>query len=636
MRGYRWPVGIAEEDVVAVKAATDLVHIVSGYLQLKRVGRSWTGLCPFHPEKSPSFNVNPEGFFHCFGCQKGGDAISFVQEIEGLDFVGAVEFLARKANMVVTYTEPAEGERRTRRRQLVATMDQAVEWYHERLLTAPDAAPARAYLRSRGFDGDRVRRFRLGWAPDGWDELTRGLKLRKDAASETGLAKVNASGRLQDFFRGRVLFPIFDIQGDAVGFGGRVMPGGTGPKYLNPGQTALYDKSRVLYGLNWAKQDAVNVGELIICEGYTDVIGFHTAGIARAVATCGTALTEDHVKLIARFAKRVVLAFDADNAGQAAAAKFHEWEQRYQLDVVVAALPPGVDPGDLAQTDPEALAQSVADGRPFLQFRIDRVLAAAKLETAEGRARAAELACAVIAAHPDGLVRDQYLLDVAARCRIETESLRPVLANALRSAGADARRASAERNRDRGRTADGGRPADRDRRRDDGDPGPGDWHYDDEPAPPPPPAKPVRGAERDALRLATGEPALVGEWFDPVLFAHPLAMAAVSALAKTGDLGGAITASDQFVASLLTQVANEDTDAEAEEVFVQLTREACRRQMDRLKGQLRMVDNPLSVSAVLTQLGRLHTVLIDDTKPQLARRDAGIELLTWLLERPEE
>ena len=498
--------GIAEEDVVAVKAATDLVHIVSGYLQLKRVGRSWTGLCPFHPEKSPSFNVNPEGFFHCFGCQKGGDAISFVQDIEGLDFVGAVEFLARKANMTVRYTEPAEGERRTRRRQLVTTMEQAVEWYHQRLLTAPDAAPARAYLRSRGFDGERVRRFRLGWAPDNWDELTKGLKLRKDAATETGLAKVNASGRLQDFFRGRVLFPIFDIQGDAVGFGGRVMPGGNGPKYLNPGQTALYDKSRVLYGLNWAKQDAVNVGELIICEGYTDVIGFHTAGIARAVATCGTALTEDHVKLIARFAKRVVLAFDADNAGQAAAAKFHEWEQRYQLDVVVAALPPGVDPGDLAQTDPEALARSVEEGRPFLQFRIDRVLAAAKLETAEGRARAAEAACAVIAAHPDGLVRDQYLLDVAARCRIETESLRPVLADALRVAarGGSRSKVTGDRSRsgdsgDRRHGGDPGRSSDQGRgaaRRDDGDPGPGEW-YDDESAPPPP-AKPVRGAERDA------------------------------------------------------------------------------------------------------------------------------------------
>jgi DNA primase len=616
-------VGIAEEDVAAVKAATDFVAVVSGYLQLKRVGQRWVGLCPFHPEKSPSFSVNPEGFFHCFGCQKGGDAITFVQEIEGVDFAGAVEFLARKANVAIRYTEAGEDRRRARRRQLVDSVAAAVAWYHERLLTAPDAAPARAYLRSRGFDGDRVRRFQLGWAPDGWDELSRALRLGREVAADTGLAKVNSSGRPQDFFRGRVLFPIFDVQGDPVGFGGRLLPGATGPKYLNPGQTLLYDKSKVLYGLNWAKQDAVAVGEIIVCEGYTDVIGFHTAGVPRAVATCGTALTEDHVKLLARFAKRVVLAFDADNAGQAAAARFHEWERRYELDVVVAALPAGVDPGELAQTDPDGLGAAVAGARPFLGFRVNRVLVAATLDTAEGRARAAEAACRVIAAHPDPLVRDQYLLDVAARCRIEVESLRPVLAAAL--AGARDRTAHAG-DRPASRRTAGAAPAST--RGADGAPDAAASRL----RPPPP----VRGAERDALRLAAAQPALVEDWFDPVLFAHPLARAVVAALAKAGDLAGAVTNSEDAVAGLLTQVANEDTDAEAEEVFVLVALDACRRAIDRLKAVLRTVDNPLSVSGDLAHLGRLHTVLIDDTKPQQARRDAGVELLTWLLERPEE
>src|SRR5207302_10774514 len=187
-------------------------------------------------------------------------------------------------------------------------------------------------------------------------------------------------------FRARVMFPIFDVSGKPVAFGGRVLPGGEGSKYKNSQETPIYSKSRTLYALNWAKPEVVSSGEVIVCEGYTDVIGFFTAGLPRAVATCGTALADDHFRMLKNFARRVVLAYDADAAGQAAAERFYEWEQRYELDIAVAAFPPGADPGDLARTDPGALAKAVTEAKPFLAFRLERALAAGDMRTPEGRA----------------------------------------------------------------------------------------------------------------------------------------------------------------------------------------------------------------------------------------------------------
>ena len=298
-------------------------------------------------------------------------------------------------------------------------------WYHRRLLTGADAGAARDYLRSRGYDGEVVRKFRLGWAPDGWDTLCTALALSEDVATGAGLGFVNKRGRLQDAFRARVLFPICDPSGNPVALGGRVLPGSTDPaKYKNSTETPIYSKRRTLYALNWAKQDIISSGEVVVCEGYTDVIGFFEAGVPRAVATCGTALAEEHVRLLKNFATRVVLAFDADGAGQTAAGRFYEWERSLEIDVAVAALPPGSDPADLARSDPAALRAAVEGAKPFLQFRIERILDAADLSTPEGRARAADHALAAVAEHPDDLVRDQYVMQVAERCRLEPAALR--------------------------------------------------------------------------------------------------------------------------------------------------------------------------------------------------------------------
>ena len=305
--------GIVAEDVERTRSATDLVALISEHVALRRVGTRWVGLCPFHSEKTSSFSVNAElGRYYCFGCQVHGDAISFLRETEHLDFVTAVEALASRAGVALRYdTAEHSGPAAKRSAALGEAMEHAVEWYHQRLLVAKDAGGARRYLRDRGYGSDTVKHFRLGWAPAGWDVLVRDAGVSADLLVEAGLAYRNQSGRLNDSFRERVLFPIFDIAGRPVGLGGRVLPGGNGPKYKNTSATALYDKSRVLYGLNWAKGAIVERGRVVVCEGYTDVIGLHSAGVTEAVATCGTALADGHVRLLTGFSRRIVLAYDA-------------------------------------------------------------------------------------------------------------------------------------------------------------------------------------------------------------------------------------------------------------------------------------------------------------------------------------
>ena len=428
--------GIVDEDVERVRQATDIVKLVSEHTQLKRVGRRWSGLCPFHNEKTGSFSVNgEEGLYHCFGCKKSGDAITFVRELEHLDFPGAIEHLARKSGITLRYTDANEGAVRNRKKQLIGHVNKAAEIYHEYLLTAPAAGEARSYLRNRGFDGEMVRRYKVGLAPEGWDFLAKKLRISDKDLVDSGLGKMNSIGKQMDWQRGRIVFPVFDERGDAVGFGGRIMPGGEGAKYINSQECAVYSKSRVLYGLNWAKEHIVASSEAIICEGYTDVTGFGRAGIHTAVATCGTALTDDHLKLLKRFTNRIVLAFDADDAGKAAADRVYEWEQKYEIEVMVADLPAGVDPDDLSREDPERLAESVTKALSFLVFRLERELAKHSMDSIEHRARAAEEALDIVAQHPNALVRDQYVMTIADRCRMDADRLREMVRNPRKNRG---------------------------------------------------------------------------------------------------------------------------------------------------------------------------------------------------------
>jgi DNA primase len=588
--------GIADDDIVQVRQASDIVAIISEHVQLKRVGRRWQGLCPFHAEKSPSFSVNQdEGLYYCFGCAAKGDVITFVREIEHLDFVGAIEKLAGRAGVTLHYTDKGESEGRKKRKRLLDAVEQAVEWYHQRLLSADDAAKARGYLRSRGFDGEDVRHYRLGWAPEGWDELAKALKLPDQVFVDAGLGFLNRRDRQTDAFRGRLLFPIFDAQGSALGFGGRIMPGSTDPaKYKNSAENEIYKKSKVLYGLHWVKSDIVTADEAIVCEGYTDVIGFAKAGVPRAVATCGTALTEEHVRLLRGFARRVVLAFDADAAGQHAAERFYQWEKAHDVDVAVAALPAGVDPADLARRDPEALRQAVEGAVPFLKFRVDRVLDRADLRTPEGRARAAEAALAVIAEHPSDLVRDQYLMEVASRCRIEPDRLRA----GLRPGAAPGKRVAVDRP---GQARQVGRET----------------------------------PEMELLRLfVTHAEEMEGwaDWVSESLFRDELALAAYRALASSESLREAIERADPAAADLLQRLAVDDTEAEPHDVVFRLIQEAGRRAMQDLNEQARREPDAMAVLAESTWLGQ-HIDQMNDPDTTV---EAAEQLLAWLADRPEE
>jgi DNA primase len=416
---------IAEDDIQKVRTVATLSDVVSPYAQLRRAGRGQVGLCPFHSERTPSFNVNDEtGRYMCFGCGAKGDVFNFVQAMEHLDFIGAVEKLAGKFGIELHYTSGAGSGERKHRKDLQQLMERAVDWYHTRLLESADARAAREYLRARDLAGDVARQFKIGWAPDEWDALSRALDAPAEMLREAGLGFVNKAGRMQDSFRARVMFPIFDETGAAVAFGGRILPGSTDPaKYKNSSETPIYTKSRTLYGMNWAKGNVVKQDRVIVCEGYTDVIGFHKSGLPVAVATCGTALTEEHVRLMKRYARNIVLAFDADSAGQGAAEKFYAWESKYDISVSVAQFPDGQDPGELAQKNPQALETAVAEAVPFLGFRLSRLFDAHPLRSPEVRARVANKAMELINEHPDANVRRLYAGQVASHTGVSASEL---------------------------------------------------------------------------------------------------------------------------------------------------------------------------------------------------------------------
>jgi DNA primase len=590
--------GIVDDDIARVRQSSDIVAIIGEHVSLRRVGMRWQGLCPFHAEKSPSFSVNQgEGLYYCFGCQAKGDVITFVREIEHLDFVGAVEKLAARAGIALRYTDQGESEGRKKRARLFEAVEKAVDWYHERLLAAPDAAKARGYLRSRGLEGDEVRAYRIGWAPEGWDALAKALRLPDAVFVESGLGFLNRNNRQTDAFRGRVLFPIFDAEGRAVGFGGRVLPGAEGPKYKNSAESAIYAKSKVLYGLNWVKSEVVSADEAVVCEGYTDVIGFAHAGVPRAVATCGTALTEDHVRLLRSFARRVVLAFDADSAGQNAADRFYAWERKHDLDVAVAALPAGIDPADLARRDPAALRTAVENAVPFLAFRVNRVLDAADLSTPEGRARGAEAALDVIAEHPSNLVRDQYVMEVASRCRLDPDRLRANRAPGRPQAAAPRGKVVRESPSGRG-------------------------------------AVQREGPEIEALRLLVQHPDAMAPWLDEMLFDDEMALAAYRAIVSADTVREALEHTDPAAADLIQRLAVEESEADVHDVAARLIEVAARRALVDLQSQTRLAGDPETFAAASREMGWLK-LRVEGLREPASSIEAAEQLLAWLTRRPE-
>ena len=401
---------INDEDVKAVRDAVPIDAVVSEYLQLRNAGGgNLKGLCPFHDEKSPSFQVSPsKGLFHCFGCQEGGDTITFVMKVDHLSFSEAVERLAAQAGITLRYEEGGynPSHQRGERIRLVEAHKIAAEWYAEQLATSPEADTGRVFLAERGFDQAAAVHFGVGYSPQGWDHLTRYLRGKGFSDKELVLSGLSQEGRRGpiDRFRGRLMWPIRDIAGDVVGFGARKLyEADNGPKYLNTPDTAIYKKSQVLYGIDLAKQHIAKTSRAVVVEGYTDVMACHLAGVTTAIATCGTAFGGEHIRILRRLlmdngSARVIFTFDGDAAGQKAALRAFEDDQKFAAETYIAIAPDGMDPCELrlAKGD-EAVADLVEPRTPLFEFALRQIVVRYDLDTPAGRAAALDEAAPIVA-----------------------------------------------------------------------------------------------------------------------------------------------------------------------------------------------------------------------------------------------
>ena len=412
---------IRQDDIEAVKERTDIVHLVGQYLTLKRSGQdSLTGLCPFHQEKTGSFSVSPgKQVFYCFGCGKGGDAITFLRELEHLSYVEAIERLASAAGVTLRYEgdSAAERQRAERRKALYRANEQAAALFETMLRDGREATDARAYVAERGMTPETLETFGIGYAPGYADFLLRRLGGARDLSPEVlleaGLASRGDDGTVRDRFRGRLTFPIHDLQGRNIGFGARVLPSdaraGEQAKYLNTAETPIYRKHEVLYNMYRARQEVARTGDVFVVEGYTDVIGLAQAGILNVVATCGTALGEKHFELLSRFATRAILSFDSDEAGARAAERAFAFLERFPVNAVVLIMPEGLDPADfVAKHGADAVRTAATRARPLVEYMVRRTVDRHDLSTIEGQSAAVAAALPILEGMRDPVRRSEY------------------------------------------------------------------------------------------------------------------------------------------------------------------------------------------------------------------------------------
>ncbi|GAB2601384.1 DNA primase [Pseudactinotalea suaedae] len=466
------PGRIRSEDIAAVRERARIEEIVGAHVTLKQAGvGSMKGLCPFHDERTPSFHVRPQlGLWHCFGCGEGGDVISFVQKIDSLSFTEAVEHLAGRAGVQLRYEEGGgarPGMEPGRRQRLLEAHRVAAEFYTEQL-ESPEAATARAFLSERGFDRAASAQFGVGYAPKGWESLSHHLRGRGFTEAElttSGLASQGNRG-VYDRFRGRLVWPIRDTTGDVVGFGARrLYEEDQGPKYLNTPETPLYKKAQVLYGIDLAKREIAKRKQVVVVEGYTDVMAMHLAGVPTAIATCGTAFGSEHVRVVRRLlgdgvgggagvmlssgaamGSEVVFTFDGDEAGQKAALRAFGEDQRFASQTFVAVEPHGLDPCDLRQQKGDAAVRELVSTRePLFEFAIRSVLRQVDLATAEGRVSGLRAAAPVVARIRDHALRSEYARELAGWLGMDEVPVRQAVQRAGRSDGGGEQRGSERR-----------------------------------------------------------------------------------------------------------------------------------------------------------------------------------------------
>ena len=555
---------IRDEDIAVVRERSPIDEVIGEYLQLRSAGGdSLKGLCPFHDEKTPSFNVTPaRGLFYCFSCTEGGDVIKFVQKIDGLTFIEAVERLAGRAGIDLRYEQGGyvPGQEQSRRRRLLDAHRAAAEFYAEHLQGA--GAAARAFLSERGFERADAERFGVGYAPAAWEELTRHLRARGFSDEELtagGLAREGRRGPV-DRFRGRLMWPIRDLSGDVIAFGARKLdPDDDGPKYLNTPETPLFRKSTVLYGADLAKREISHRRQAVIVEGYTDVMACHLAGVPTAVATCGTSFGDEHIKVLRRLvmdtdgaAGEVIFTFDGDAAGQKAALRAFGMEERFVTQTFVTVQPDGLDPCDLRLAHGDAAVRDLIARRvPLFEFAIRSVAARHDLDTAEGQIAALDEAAPIVARIKDPGLRARYAVNLDRWLGLMDEGF--VLARVREHAGGrpaagdpgrggprygrrDAARPGAAGHGSAGPGGPGGpggngtagHEAQRnDRRLPSG--AQGEAGYD--------PSDPVVQVEREALKLAVQRPGLCGPEFDALgaeAFTVPAHAAVFRLIAESG------------------------------------------------------------------------------------------------------
>lgn len=411
--------------------------LVEARTELRRAGTGrMTGLCPFHDERTPSFSVNVDDkLFHCFGCGEGGDLFRFVELTENVDFTGALELLADRAGIQLKTEDedPATARRRKREARLLELLDRTNRFFERQLWSGPEAGAARAELQRRGLDPDVLREFRVGYAPSAWDRVMEGSRhagYTPDEMLAAGIVQRSTKGRDQiyDRFRRRITFPLADRRGRIMGFGARALGPDQKPKYVNSSDGPVYHKGQHLFAAHLARKHAARAGEVILCEGYTDVIALHQAGLRHAVGLMGTALTPDQVKELARLAPSLILALDADEAGRKAMLRAAELARGSGLELRVVALPDGMDPADLlVRRGPEALTTAFGEPMALARFHVGHLLDGADLSTAESKDRTIATLRPVFAEIPAGVLRMELVAMVAGRLRLDPSILGPLL-----------------------------------------------------------------------------------------------------------------------------------------------------------------------------------------------------------------
>ncbi len=616
---------INDEDVKAVRDAVPIDAVVSEYLQLRPAGGgNLKGLCPFHDEKSPSFHVSPsKGLYHCFGCQEGGDTLDFVMKVDHLSFSESVERLAAQAGITLRYEEGGYGRasQQGERTRLVEAHKVAAQFYVEQLQGA-EAEIGRRFLDGRGFDKLAAERFGVGYAPAGWDHLVRFLRGKGFSDKEltlSGLAQESRNGRPIDRFRGRLMWPIRDITGDVVGFGARKLrDDDNGPKYLNTPETPIYHKSQVLYGIDLAKKDIAKGNRAVVVEGYTDVMACHLAGVTTAIATSGTAFGEGHIKILRRLLmdnsqSEVIFTFDGDAAGQKAALRAFEDDQKFAARTSIAITPQGMDPCELrlAEGD-EAVAKVVESRSPLFEFAIRSIVDQHNLDTAEGRSAALEQAAPVVAHIKDPSIQHEYAVRLAGLLGIlDTQFV-------VRRLGQLARRRQAAPPA-RGRAA----------------------------APPaeatasgPPAARggpalnlrsPAHRVERELLKLALQRPELVSPAFDaygPDEFTAP----PYATVRQTIEAAGGASSDDADYVSRVRAAAPDDTVRSlVNELVVEPLRSGRGREPDELYAGMQLV--AVRLAAVNTRIADLESSARRLEAQRDEERSASVRQEIWTLQQ---